>query len=461
MSVEVREYIEVCAGEFFEDLKEWLTIPSVSGDPKHHVDVKRSAQWLAGYLRDTGFPTVEVWETPGLPAVFAEWPGEDPAAPTVLVYGHHDVQPGEPLAEWDTAPFLPVERGDQLLGRGASDDKGQVLFHTLALRANLAARGAAVPPVTVKLLIEGEEESGSVHFADLLTRKRDRLRCDAVVVSDTTMWARDVPSMCTGMRGVVAAEIDMSGPETDLHSGSFGGAVPNPLQAMATLLARLHDAEGRVTIPGFYDDVVPLTAAERELFAKLPFDEAGWLRTAGNSKAAVGEAGSSTLERIWARPTAEINGMWGGHTGAGGKTIIPREAHAKLSFRLVARQDPAKIQRALQDWVAANTPVGVTVKVTIPGPGVRPCFSPIDSPGVQAAKRAMERAFETEVLFTREGGSGPEADLADILQAPLVFLAVGLDEDRIHAPNEKVEMPLLLKGAEAAAYLWDELASSR
>lgn len=461
MSVEVREYIEARAGEFFEDLKEWLTIPSVSGDPKHHVDVMRSAQWLAGYLRDTGFPTVEVWETPGLPAVFAEWPGEDPAAPTVLVYGHHDVQPGEPLAEWDTAPFLPVERGDQLIGRGASDDKGQVLFHTLALRANLAARGAAVPPVTIKLLIEGEEESGSVHFADLLTRKRDRLRCDAVVISDTTMWAGDVPSMCTGMRGLIEAEIDISGPEIDLHSGSFGGAVPNPLQAMATLLARLHDAEGRVAIPGFYDDVVPLTTAERELFAKLPFDEAEWLRTAGNSKAAVGEAGFSTLERIWARPTAEINGMWGGHTGAGGKTIIPREAHAKLSFRLVAGQDPATIQRALQDWVAVNTPAGVTVKVTIPGPGVRPCFSPIDSPGVQAAKRAMERAFETEVLFTREGGSGPEADLADILEAPLVFLAVGLDDDRIHAPNEKVEMPLLLKGAEAAAYLWDELASSR
>jgi acetylornithine deacetylase/succinyl-diaminopimelate desuccinylase-like protein len=461
MSVEVREYIDARAGEFFEDLKEWLTIPSVSGDPNSHVEVARSAQWLATYLRETGFPTVEVWETPGLPAVFAEWPAADPHAPTFLVYGHHDVQPGEPLSEWETAPFVPVERGDQLIGRGASDDKGQILFHTLGLRANMSARGAATPPVTVKMLIEGEEESGSVHFADLLSRQRERLRCDAVIISDTSMWSKDVPSMCTGMRGLTEAEIDLYGPGIDLHSGSFGGAVPNPLQAMATMLAGLHDADGRVTLPGFYDDVLPLTDKERQLFAKLPFDEAEWLRTAGDSKAAVGEAGYTTLERIWCRPTAEINGMWGGHTGPGGKTIVPREAHAKLSFRLVAGQDPAKVQQSLHKWVEAGTPPGITARVTVPGPGVRPCFSPIDSPGVQAAKRAMEQAFGTEVLFTREGGSGPEADLADILGAPLVFLAVGLDDDRIHAPNEKVEMPLLLKGAEAAAYLWNELAVFR
>jgi acetylornithine deacetylase/succinyl-diaminopimelate desuccinylase-like protein len=456
--VEVRDYVEAHAGPFFEDLKEWLTIPSVSGDPKHHADVERSAQWLAGYLRDTGFPTVEVWETPGLPAVYAEWPAAEPGAPTVLVYGHHDVQPGEPLAEWDTAPFVPVERGDQLVGRGASDDKGQVLFHTLGLRANLASRGAAAPPVTVKMLVEGEEESGSIHFADLLVRHKDRLACDAIVISDTSMWAADVPSMCTGMRGLTEAEISLHGPEIDLHSGSFGGAVPNPLHAMATLLAGLHDDQGRVTLPGFYDDVVPLTDEERALFAKLPFDEAEWLRTAGNSKAASGEAGYTTLERVWARPTAEVNGMWGGHTGPGGKTIVPRSAHAKLSFRLVAGQEPVRVQEALQGWVAARTPAGITATVSFPGGGVRPCFSPIDSPWVQAARRAMERAFDSEVLFTREGGSGPEADLADILEAPLVFLAVGLDEDQIHAPNEKVEMPLLLSGAAAAAYLWDELA---
>ncbi|WP_067812634.1 dipeptidase [Actinomadura kijaniata] len=463
--MDVSAYIQANREQFFADLKQWLAIPSISGDPAHHADVGRSAEWLAAHLRGLGWPTVEVWPTgtpdgPGLPAVFAEWPAEDPDAPSVVVYGHHDVQPVEPLEEWDTDPFTPTERGDSLYARGASDDKGQVFFHTLGVRAGMAAAGSGAPPVTIKLLVEGEEESGSVHFADLLRERRDRLACDAIVISDTTMWSADVPSMCTGMRGLTEAEVSLYGPSTDLHSGSFGGAVPNPLHAMAELLARLHDERGRVTLPGFYDDVVPLTDEERELFARLPFDEAAWLRTAGDSRAAYGEAGYSTLERVWARPTAEVNGMWGGHTGPGGKTIVPREAHAKLSFRLVAGQEPVKVQEAFRQWVAANTPEGIRAEVRVPGGGVRPCFSPIDSAGVKAARRAMERAFGKEILFTREGGSGPEADLADILEAPLIFVAVGLDEDRIHAPNEKVEMPLLLKAAEAAAYLWDELATA-
>lgn len=453
-------YIQAERDRFVADLKEWLAIPSISGDPAHAADVRESAEWLAARLRKQGFPTVEIWETAGLPAVFAEWPADDPDAPAVVVYGHHDVQPVEPLEEWETAPFQPVEKGDRLIGRGASDDKGQVFFHTLGLRALLAASGRQAPPVTVKLLVEGEEESGSVHFAELLRERRDRLACDAVVISDTTMWAEDVPSMCTGMRGLTEAEVTLRGPSGDLHSGSFGGAVPNPLHAMAALLAALHDADGRVTLPGFYDDVVPLTDEERELFARLPFDEEEWLRTAGGSRAPYGEKGYTTLERVWARPTAEINGMWGGHTGPGGKTIVPREAHAKISFRLVADQDPRKVQESFEAWVAEHVPPGVEAEVRIPGGGVRPCFSPIDSPGVAAARRAMERAFGTEVLFTREGGSGPEADLADILDAPLIFVAVGLNGDRIHAPNEKVEIPLLLKGAEAAAYLWEELATA-
>jgi len=462
--MDVREYIEANASDFFAALKEWLAIPSISGDPERRDDVRRSAEWLRDHLRETGFPVVEIWETgtqdaPGLPAVFAEWPAADPDAPAVVVYGHHDVQPVEPLEEWETAPFEPIDRGDQIIGRGASDDKGQVFFPTLGLKANLAASGATAPPVTITLLVEGEEESGSPHFARLLRDRRDRLACDAVVISDTTMWAADVPSMCTGMRGLTEAAVSLYGPSLDLHSGSFGGAVPNPLHAMATLLAGLHDERNRVTLKGFYDGVVELTDEERALFARLPFDEAEWLKTAGDSRVPFGEEGFTTLERVWARPTAEINGMWGGHTGPGGKTIVPREAHAKLSFRLVAGQDPVAVQQAFEAYVAEHTPPGVQARVEFPGGGVRPCFSPIDSPGVRAARRAMERAFGTEVLFTREGGSGPEADLADILAAPLVFVAVGLDEDRIHAPNEKVEKSLLLKGAEAAAYLWDEFAA--
>jgi acetylornithine deacetylase/succinyl-diaminopimelate desuccinylase-like protein len=460
--MDVRGYLGSNAREFFGALKHWLAMPSVSADPARHGDVRRSAEWLAGHLRTLGFPVAEVWETAdgGLPAVFAEWPAADARAPAVLVYGHHDVQPVEPADEWDSPPFTPAERDGLLLARGASDDKGQVLMHVLGIQACLGANGAAAPPVTVKLLVEGEEESGSEHFAELVRRERQRLACGAIVIGDTTMWAADVPSMCTGMRGLVSAEVTLTGPSFDLHSGSFGGGVPNPLHALVGLLAGLHDEAGRVTLPRFYDRVLPLSDQERDLLARLPFDEKQWLAEAGESGAASGERGYTTLERIWTRPTAEVNGMWGGHTGAGGKTIIPKAAHAKVSFRLVADQDPADVGAAFAEYVAARTPDGITATVTLQ-PGVRPSHSPITSPAVRAGRRAMQRAFGREVLFTKEGGSGPEADLAEILGAPLVFVGVGLDSDRMHAPNERVDMALLLRGAEACAYLWDELAAIR
>jgi len=457
--MDVRAYVEANAREFIDDLKQWLTIPSVSADPERHGDVGHSAAWLAAHLRGAGFPVAQVLETGGLPAVYAEWPAADPDAPVVLVYGHHDVQPAEPLEEWDSPPFDPVERDGRLLGRGASDDKGQVLIHSLGVRAAVAAAGGGAPPVTLKFLIEGEEESGSEHFADLLRRERDRLACDVIVISDTTMWAADVPSMCTGMRGLLPVEVTLTGPVRDLHSGSFGGGVPNPLHAMASLLAGLHDEQGRVTLPRYYDRVLPLSDEERDLLARLPFDEKRWLTDAGHSGSLYGEEGFSTLERIWARPTAEINGMWGGHTGPGSKTIVPKAAHAKISFRLVADQDPADVAAAFREYVAAHTPDGLEAAITVQ-PAVRPCHSPIHSPAVQAGRRALQRAFGREVLFTKEGGSGPEADLAEILAAPLVFVAVGLDSDQIHAPNESMDIALLQRGAEACAYLWDELAAA-
>jgi acetylornithine deacetylase/succinyl-diaminopimelate desuccinylase-like protein len=459
--MDARTFVDAHAREFIDDLKQWLAIPSISADPEHRKDVRRSAEWLAAHLSSTGFPVAEVWETApdGLPAVFAEWPAADPAAATVLVYGHHDVQPVEPLAEWDSPPFEPAERDGLLLARGASDDKGQVLFHSLGIKAALAVSRSEKPPVTIKLIVEGEEESGSEHFAELLRRHRDRLACDVIVVSDTSMWAADVPSMCTGMRGLASAEVTLTGPARDLHSGSFGGGVPNPLHAMAALLAGLHDDAGRVTLPRFYDRVLPLSEEERELFARLPFDEQDWLTEAGQSGAAYGEAGFTTLERIWARPTAEVNGMWGGHTGPGGKTIIPAAAHAKVSFRLVSDQDPADILSSFSEYVRAVTPAGLAAAVTVQ-PAVRPSHSPLTSPAVRAGRRAMERAFGREVLFTKEGGSGPEADLAEILAAPLVFIAIGLDSDRPHAPNERIDLSLLLRGAEVSAYLWEELATA-
>lgn len=455
-----RTYVESHLDELLADLDAWLRIPSISADPDRHPDVHASAQWLAVALRRIGFPTVEVWPTAGLPAVFAEWPSDDPAAPTVVVYGHHDVQPVDPEELWETPPFEPTIRGDELFARGAIDDKGQVLFHLLGLSAHLAATGRRSPAVNLKMLVEGEEESGSRHFAGLLRSRRDRLDCDVVVVSDTTMFDRSAPSICTAMRGLVNCQIDVHGPDVDLHSGSFGGAVPNPLTVLCELIAGLHDEDGRVMLPHFYDSVVELAPAERESFARLPFDEQRWLAETARSRAAHGEKGFSTLERIGARPTAEVNGLWGGYTGPGSKTIVPTDAHAKVSFRLVADQRPEQVAAALEQYLAGRTPEGVQVSTAFDGPGVRPCMTPVDHPALQSVRRAMERAFDSEVLFTREGGSGPEADLAEILDAPVVFLGVGLPDDRFHSPNERVVLPMLYKGAEAAAYLWSELAAA-
>jgi acetylornithine deacetylase/succinyl-diaminopimelate desuccinylase-like protein len=456
-----RRYVEDHLGQLHADLDAWLRIPSISADPARAGDVRRSAEWLAGAFRRIGVPTVEIWETAGAPAVFAEWPADDPQAPAVVVYGHHDVQPVDPEELWETPPFEPTIRGEELFARGAADDKGQLLFHLLGLPAHLAATGRSAPAVTLRFLVEGEEESGSPHFADLLRARRERLGCDVVVVTDTGVFDRETPSTCTGMRGVIACQIDFHGPDTDLHSGSFGGAVPNPLTALARLVAALHDEQGVVQVPGFYADVVPLTDEERALFGKLPFDEARWLAETAQSRAVAGEAGYTTLERIWARPTTEVNGIWGGYTGPGGKTIVPSDAHVKLSFRLVPNQDRVALQGSVRQFVAAHTPAGITATVHFESGGVAACRTPLDHPALQAVVRAMGRAFERDILFTREGGSGPEADLGEILAAPVVFLGVGLPGDRIHAPNERVVLPMLYKGAESAAYLWSELATLR
>lgn len=440
----VRSFIDQHQGGFLADLADWLRIPSVSADPERAGDVRRSAEWLVAKLRETGFPVAEVWESDGLPAVFAEWPSGEADAPTVLVYGHHDVQPAAKADGWDTEPFEPVTIGNRLYARGAADDKGQVFFHTLGLRAHLAATGRTAPAVNLKLLIEGEEESGSPNFAALIRRQAARLAADLVFVSDTGMWSETTPTVCTGMRGKADCQIDLYGPDSDIHSGSFGGAVPNPAATAAELAAALHDAERRVAVPGFYDGVVELTEHERELFAKLPFDEEGWLGTA-KSHGTQGEAGYSTLERIWARPTAEVNGVWGGYTGPGSKTIVPAEAHLKISFRLVAGQDTERVEQAITEWVAGQLPAGIRHEITFRA-ATRPCLTPLDHPALQSTVRAMGRAFEQEILFTREGGSGPAADLQDVLGAPVLFLGISVPSDGWHSINEKVELDLLRKG---------------
>ncbi|WP_245817093.1 M20/M25/M40 family metallo-hydrolase [Geodermatophilus saharensis] len=460
-----REFVTAHLDDLRADLDAWLRIPSISADPAHAPDVARSAEWLAEALRGVGFPTVEVWPTAGAPAVFAEWPSSEAGAPVALVYGHHDVQPVDPLELWVHPPFEPTvvegPDGPELHARGASDDKGNVAMHLLGLRAHLAATGRDTPAVTVKLLVEGEEESGSPHLTALLDERRDRLDCDVVVVSDTGMAAPHVPSAVVSLRGLAGAEITLRGPEVDLHSGSFGGAVPNPLHAMAALLAGLHDEQGRVTLPGFYEEVRPLGDRERELMSRVPFDEQAWLAGPAAGSAAHGEAGFSTLERIGARPTAEVNGVWGGYTGPGHKTIVPAEAHAKISFRLVADQAPADVADQVRAWVDQRLPEGITADVRVGKAGVAPCASDLDSPGMGALRRAIARAWDghpDEVLHLREGGSGPEAALVERLGAPLLFLGAMLPTDRIHSPNERVLLPMLQRGAEAAAHLWRELA---
>ena len=414
-------------------------------------------------MEQAGLEHVALVETAGAPAVYGDWLHAGPDAPTVLVYGHHDVQPVDPLELWTSPPFEPVIVDEPFAGgtsqvcraRGAIDDKGQVLYEIEAVRGLLQQDGRL--PVNLKFLIEGEEEVGSPHLEPVLVAEADRLRCDAVVVSDTPMWDRDVPSTCVGMRGLVGFSLEVRTATGDLHSGLFGGAVPNPAHFIARLVADLHDSDGRVTLPGFYDRIRPLTAAEMASFTALPFDEFAFMHTAGVRRLE-GEAGYSTLERIGARPTAEVTGITVGYGGAGMKTIVPAHGGCKVTFRLVADQDPAEVADAFRAWVVARTPPGVEVTLEPEG-AVAAALTPVDHPYVAALCRSIERVWGRAPLFTREGGSGPEEALGRVLQAPVLFLGAGLQDDRIHAPNERMVMDQFWKGLLAAGELWHELAA--
>lgn len=449
------------AERWLSDLCGWVEIPSVSADPAHRADVAASAAHLEKLLRDAGFPITEVLDSgPYQPAVYAHWPSGDPDAVRVVVYGHHDVQPAAKADGWTYEPFEAHVVDGLLHGRGASDDKGNVAIHLLGLQAHLAATGRSDPAVDVTLVVEGEEESGSPHISALLADLHGRLDADVVVVSDTGIFDAATPSLVTGMRGLVSGELHVHGPAVDLHSGSFGGAVANPITELVRILAAMHDTNRHIAIPGFYDGVDEPSQEERALLAALPFDEKEWLAGPAGSTAAVGEAGYSTLERLGMRPTAEINGIWGGYTGPGGKTIVPTDGYAKLTFRLVGRQDPVAVMRRVDEFVAAHTGPGTTATMSWEGQGVRPLVVAADHPAMLAARRALGAAFDTDsVLITREGGSGPEAELATTIGAPLIFLGVMTDDDRIHAPDERAPVDLLLKGAEAVALLWRELAA--
>ena len=442
-------------------LFDWLRIPSISAEPERRTDVAASAAFAVEQLRAAGLEHARIIETgtedaPGLPAVYADWLHAGPGAPTVLVYGHHDVQPVDPLQDWVSPPFTPVIVDGECKARGAIDDKGQTLYQIEAARGLLEASGAL--PVNLKFLVEGEEEVGSPNFETLLHARADLLACDVIVVSDTGMIAPDVPSATVSMRGLVAFDVALRTAERDLHSGMWGGTVPNAARAAGELVAALHDDAGRVAIPGFYDRVRALSPAEQASLDAQPFDEAAFKAAAAGVGALPGEEGYSPLERVGVRPTAEVVGIHGGYGGPGIKTIVPAQAGFKVALRLVPDQDPDTVTAAFGDWVRSHLPPGVTAMVTPEG-GVAPAVTPVDHPAMGALARAIERVWGAPPLWTREGGSGPEEALGRVLAAPVLFLGVGLPDDRIHAPNERMVMDQFWKGLLAAGELLVELGA--
>jgi acetylornithine deacetylase/succinyl-diaminopimelate desuccinylase-like protein len=448
------DHINMHRDQYLEELKGFLAIPSISALPEHADDVRRCAEWCADQLRRVGFEHVQVMQTPGFPIVYGDWLNA-PGAPTILYYGHYDVQPVDPLALWESPPFEATVRDGELFARGAADDKGQVFMHMKAIEAHLKQDGRL--PVNIKFMLEGEEEVGSAHLDDFIESHKDLLAANVVVVSDSAMFARGVPSICYGLRGLVYCQIDLRGSSTDLHSGLFGGAVANPAFVLAQIIAQLKDRSGRVKIPGFYDDVRPLSEEERKAWAGLPFDERKYRKDFGIPKLH-GETGYTTLERTWARPTVEVNGMLSGFTGEGAKTVLPAVAMAKISMRLVPDQDPDKIASLFQEYVEKLTPKTVELTFTRMHGG-RPWLTAYDNPFVQAAGRAIEKGFGRAPVFTREGGSIPVVStFQQQLELPAVLFGVGLPDENAHAPNEKLDVSNFHNGVIASAYLYDEIA---
>lgn len=448
-------YIQEHREAFVEELKAFLRIPSVSTKSEHKGDIQKAAEWLAGEMRAIGLEHIQIMPTSGHPVVYADWL-HAPGKPTVLIYGHYDVQPAEPLDLWISAPFDPTVRSGELFARGAVDDKGQVFMHLKALQAHLTTDGKL--PVNVKLLIEGEEEIGSPNLDALILAQQALLQADAVVISDTAMIAKGAPGITHGLRGLVYFQIDVEGTKSDLHSGSFGGAVINPAYALAQIVSQLKDKNGRITIPGFYDDVRKLTAEERRALARLPFSDKRFQKEIG-APALFGEKGFTTLERLWVRPTLEINGFYSGFIGEGAKTVLPGRAMAKVSMRLVPDQDPKKIVRLFSQHVKRLAPKTVRMTVTeISGRGT-PWLTPTDHPAMQALARAIQKGFGKKPVYTRTGGTIPVvATLTKLLRAPILLMGIGLPDENAHAPNEKLDLDNLHHGMLAAAHLWDELA---
>ncbi|HEY3342042.1 MAG TPA: dipeptidase [Anaerolineae bacterium] len=440
--------------KFVDDLKKYLAIPSVSAQPEHARDVRYTALWLCDHLRDIGL-RADVMETGGHPAVFAQWANNDPHRPTVLIYGHYDVQPAEPYDLWHSDPFTPTVRDGAIYARGVCDNKGQHMAHVKAVEAYLEHQGTL--PVNIKFLIEGEEEIGTPNLGLFIEKHKDLLACDVVMISDSSLYSPDQPTLLYALRGLVYFEVEARCAAHDLHSGSYGGNVQNPAMALAQILAQLKDAQGHGSVPGFYDDLRVLSAAERAELAHIPVNEDN-IRTEAGVSQAFGEPGYSVIERMGARPTLEINGLWSGYTGLGAKTVIPATAHAKISCRLVPDQDPLKVYEGVRSYMQSLTPASTTLSFTILQEGTPGTLIDRNVPQVQAAARAAGATYGNPPVFTLEGGSIPVVnDFQRVLNKPIVLLGFGLPGDNVHAPDEHFALACYEKGIEASIRFIHEL----
>ncbi len=453
MSEAIDRYVRENEARFLDELKQLLRIPSISTLPEHNDDTRRAAEFVAEKLRGAGLENVEVIPTQKHPLVYADWL-HAPGKPTVLCYGHFDVQPPDPLELWKTPPFEPAERNGNLYARGSADDKGQMYSHIKAIEALRAVNGK--PPVNIKFLIEGEEEVGGESVAKYVAENPEKLKADVALVSDTEMYAPGLPTLNIGLRGLVYLEIEARGPARDLHSGLYGGAAPNAVFGLIELLAKAKDANGHILIPGVYDDVEPPSKEEKESWTHLPFDEKEYLKSEVGSSSLTGETQYSVFERTWARPTFEVHGIAGGFTGAGAKTVIPAKAVAKVSLRLVPKQDPEKIVAAVKSWVEKNRPKGIEceVRVLSAGPGLM--VNP-DHPAIRVAAKAFSDIFGKPTVFTRSGGSIPiVGDFATHLGIPTILMGFGLPDDGLHSPNEKYNIRNYFDGIRTIAHFFEE-----
>ncbi|MFH0988459.1 MAG: dipeptidase [bacterium] len=450
---QILSFIGTNSERYISELKELLAIPSVSSQSNHVDDMRKCTSWLADHLTSVGMQNVQVMETKGHPVVYADWLNA-PGQPTLLIYGHYDVQPEEPIELWHSPPYEATILDGNLYARGAADDKGQFFIHIKALEAYLKNTGSL--PINIKMIVEGEEEIGSEHLGEFLKEHKEMLKADLIVISDSSMFAKGVPSVCYGLRGLAYMQVEVTGPNGDLHSGSFGGSVHNPIQALAELIASLHDKNGKITIPGFYNDVRSLTKKERDAFKKLPWKDRKYAASLG-VKQLYGEKGYTTLERLWARPTLECNGIWGGYIGEGAKTVLPSKACAKISMRLVPDQSSAKIAKLFEKHLKKIAPQSIQIVVKALHGG-EPAMTPIESPGVQTAIAALHKGFGKKPLYQREGGSIPiVVDFKKILGLDSVLLGFGLPDENAHAPNEFLNLDNFFGGIRTAAHFYNEL----